>query len=605
MIELNCEFRRVNPSSVITSLKCYKNDQLILWWFGGFLKNKKDNSQPLVKVAFRKMVTEKTCSNTVHYRYISISALTFLRIGSICYKNRVIKQAIFQKRTFDLKFNENFFRTTSFRNPATGTPFPLSIHSLDYRNNDRNQLLEFDLPNKNKLIIPCLEYFLRCYGQSSELKRILVTYPWDFSGGAKERLFAPLEEPHNYNETIWKIKLRKNFFEGDTVFLAHLKYDLYTKIVSKKIYSNINVDFKNKIMPFPIFQPWFRGNAKLEVEGIHCKEKNIFLGLKIINFSEPSGVIIDRTREKWENSSSNPISSENNLSWKKSKINNSQNEILDLTDADAPDINCSDIELESEKVGIIGKRRPVRIRYARKFRNSSGGFPKNDDQTNTISAGDPNGTGKGIGHALIYSPISVDSNGAVMDMWNAIQHLKNTYPEIILNVESYNSAHGFNSNVKPNFITLNKFSNDEIANDKNITTSHKNWVYFDPRTKASTRHLLITRINICGNYVYLIEIERRNKKIKNEDNEKEESLQGIIFMLKEHNDFDIWLNTFRSKVRKVMGKLRKIKGDILYEEAYTFNHTNPIKEKDIVPCWTTLARILNKFDVIKNLCIFK
>ena len=116
-------------------------------------------------------------SEEVVPRRVPLVALGQIRIGSIWKDDRCQAEASFEPGQFSVNFSANNWRFTSLneaRQRRQAPPFPTNTHKLQYEN-DRNWLIEFDLPNGGKLLIPCMEFFARCYGRSGELEHVLAT----------------------------------------------------------------------------------------------------------------------------------------------------------------------------------------------------------------------------------------------------------------------------------------------------------------------------------------------------------------------------------------------------------------------------------------------
>ena len=231
-IPFNHHFTKINSSTRLDSTLLNNGKEWITWWYVGIVKNKRAETQPHVLVAFREVLADGL-SEEVFHQNIQITLLGQVRVGSVWKDGFCIKQAEFAHEMFDVDFTHRAWQTNSFKSASDNkksAPFSQSIYPLEYQNNDKTWLLEFPLPTGGKLVIPCLEYFARCYGCSGELKRVLVTYPWEDkvninADTALKRLYAPLDEGEIDDGSVWKVKLKQRLYNGDVVFLAHAKYD--------------------------------------------------------------------------------------------------------------------------------------------------------------------------------------------------------------------------------------------------------------------------------------------------------------------------------------------------------------------------------------------
>lgn len=567
-VTLNCGFERINSTLRIVSLNCGE-DSLLAWWYCGLEKNQRDNSHPWVWVAFRIQIADNKFSDRTIIRKIPISSLRDVPIGSLCKGNRVIAYAKFETREFGLAHKTDQWRFTSFYDAARNNrelPYPQEIHPLAYER-DRNYLIQFKTVYGEKLLTPCLEYFARCYGDSGELRRILTTYPWEGPGGCMDRFFAPLDVPEE--PTVWKVKFRKKMHNGDAVFLAHAKYDPYTRKVAKQIYSEIDVEYSKilnsfnsdkKVHMFPRIGPWYEGYARLLVGGIPFDNGNSFLGLRIYKISEPTGVDIERSRENRNNAlqPAGPDSPGNAWAGAPAKQKNHLPEIIDLTADEAPDQGASTMEISTFPVGFLGTRRIVRDFKDDQAKNSAGP-PGPIMDNNVFSAGEPQGSGKDIGYAAFKDETIIESDGVLLDVWNALFHIANTYSDVIKSVEWYIPSKGFIEGNAPQLVAFEPFEKNEIDRGE-ISSGVLRWPFLNFDT-LERRGLLVARLNIYEKFVYFIEIQRRLISHK-EDNGKvtydEENYCGLVFMLDDDNEFEEWLQFFKSNIRRKKGVVKKL-----------------------------------------------
>lgn len=602
-VKLDCVFKHTNSTTKIDTLKC-GNSTLLAWWYCGVNKNKHDQSQPLALVAFRKQINGNIFSDEIVFRSIPIVLLGQIRIGSLCRDDRVIALASFETKEFKLLHERGEWWFTSFHKAAENNrqpPYPQNIYPLKYEL-DKNWLIEFKLSNSGTLLVPSLEYFTRCYGQSGELRRILTTYQWDGQEGCLDRFFAPIDEPES--DTVWKIKLRKRLYNGDTVFLAHVKYDNYTRKVAKGIYSDLDVQYTGESYTpaFPRIGPWFTGKAQLLVGGIPFNNGKSFLALQIHGVSEPLGTDIEKNRDNRNNalSPAGPEAEGNAWAGAPVKIPNHRPEIINLTSDDSPDTKSDTLDLNDPKLVILGKRRVIRNHRDKQAEDSSGSSGKSKDN-DTFSVGETHGDGKNIGRANVSTETIMESEGALRDIWNAIIHLKKNYPDIVKSVEWYTLSHGYIENEEPELVALEAFGKNETFDNETIPTSIMKWPFMDPKTLTEPRGLLVTRINVAGKYIHIIEIQRRPLKYKDKKSgvilEGEERFCGLVFILNNENEFNSWFRFVRSNVRKVTGVVQKL---VAYcpGKADFFKHSTA--SSDDVPCWSALKNALNKMDIHLN-----
>ena len=79
-------------------------------------------------------------------------------------------QVIYDTEDLSVDFTQGTWAFTSFHEAAwewNRPPYPQNIYPLQYQR-DKTWLLKFPLKTGGRLIVPCLEFFARCYGRSGE-----------------------------------------------------------------------------------------------------------------------------------------------------------------------------------------------------------------------------------------------------------------------------------------------------------------------------------------------------------------------------------------------------------------------------------------------------
>lgn len=452
---------------------------------------------------------------------------------------------------------------------------------------DRNFLLEFAMPKRKTLLIPCMEFFVRCYGRSMEVQRILATYPW---AEAERRLYRPPDQPPEPEE--WPIKLAPGMHNDDAVFLAHVRYDPHARNAARSIYAQIEAAYQSSgRWVFLRVEPWFRGRAKLAVAGLPVNGGRTFLGLRILGCSQPRGPTILRDREDrglagepetTDGRSENP----SGPALRSSRPPGS----LDLTDADDPDRSSAVVEIEEEEFQLLGEPRGVvdvwqardsaSIRVRRGLAN----------EASLLSTGDPHGSGKGVGKADLHSlTVVMDSGGVLRDMWNAALRLREVHPDAVSAVEWFTFADGFRTDPEPKLISIEPFDQENRA----IDAETRAWVYCSPKARIP-RGVLVIRIVVSGRCVYLVEIQRRTIRRRGEDGEpveKEEPLKGLVFVLDDERNLEEWVRLFLNQVRHVKGVVERLTGHCP-GVAHVFKHSTAASEQ--VPCEAAIRNALKK-----------
>lgn len=569
----------------------------IAWWFCGLCKPQAQGMQPKVLVEFRRLlaggVIDTTSGGTIFSR-VPLSELGQVRVGTIWQERQCVRELALEEKLFDLDFTSGSWRLTSpFDETQAGEPmpFPSQLHPLKYGASDRNRLLEFPLSTGGRLTIPCLEFLARCYGRSSSLRRDLATYPWDGQGETCiERLYAPLEELEEPDKT-WKVRPRGGLVKGDTLFLAHAKYDSYTQVVVRRIYAELETAFSNRPTSpaFVNIRPWFEGPARLLVAGRSFEGG--FLGLRILGCSEPTGVLVERLRDVLDPDETLPESVKLSDEWRGigGRRLVKAPEIVNLVDED-PDRNVGSIEVQDPDFVILGERRAVRM-IRRGGESKRKALASDETDVEGYSGGQRHGSGKGVGPYTSNTPAVMESHGAMRDMWNAMQHLRRKYPEAIRSVSWFTFQTGFQYDRNVSTIALSPFKVGETA-EPDI----RHWLYLDRRA-GIPRGVLVARMNVRGRRVDFFEIQRRPRSKKGKDQKVtsgEENFQGLACFLRSQEDHGEWVRSFLARVRRVKGVVKRLV-PLCPGKAVAFVHKAARDEE--VPCEAAIKRVLRDFEI--------
>lgn len=570
---------------------------LVAWLYCGIYKNIKSDSQPNVLVAFRELIDSNELSDHLIFYRVPLTSLGHVRIGSIWNGGVSNVEIKYKTERFSVDFNKIGWRLNNFlksNEDGITKPYPMDIYPLQY-DNDKNWFVEFLLPTGGKLVIPCLEFFYRCYGRSAELKRILTTYPWQgIVGCAEERIFAPLEEPEEPSSK-WKVKLKKRLVNGDVVFLAHVKYDKYSRNTAKTIYSQIESehDPAGKKPSFIKVAPWFKGPADLKVRGIPFDNGRSFLALQVVGCSDPTGIPIHRDREntnKVEQSAEN-VGQGHAWDGMPEKVMIKFPEIIDLTGDVEPSNDYGAVELEEPDFEILNEPRIVKDVTRDKAKDSSG--KKHDKSADSFSSGETHGTDKGVGYASSHARPVLESNGVLRDMWEAILFLAESRPGLVRKVEWFTFEDGYSHDKEPKLVTIEHFDDT----DDGITTDIRNWPYLDSVSKSGVRGVLVVRIHVEGMRLYILEVQRRVRLSIDSDGQekqKEESFKGFICTLNDQSEFESWLRSYLSNIRIVKGVSQKLIGSCPGRAA-VFKHS--VASSDKVACEASVLNALSKMGV--------
>lgn len=581
--------RVANKEVKIADLLNFTKDQdYFVAWYGGLKKNPVAASVPNVTVFLRKLENSKPAG----WREIKL-ALTHLgplRLGSIWRNGERHSQIHYESKDFVVDFTEGeweFISPLREMDLGKGSPIDRQTYELKYQQ-DRNWLIKFQLSSGQKLLIPCLEFFMRCYGESLEVNRVLAAYPWP---EAENRLYdTSYQEPKDGN---WHVKLRHRMRKGDVVLLAHLKYDPKARNKAKSIYSQIATEIMEKSIAFPKIGPWFQGKAIIRVEGLWIDRSNTFLGLRVTGCSDPAGDTIVRTREEMPKTSGGfPIEGTAIRTYPTKRI--SLGEIIDVTTENEPDNPSAWITVRGDNFAVLGE--PRKVIDQRTSSDSDGEIrvpSSSEEEVSNISAGEPCGTGNNVGSSLGYEERVLESKGMLRDMWNALLSLSQD-SEAITSVGWYSPETGLASSLEPKCVSLKARPSTNDCPSK----AKANWALMEDNRPRGALIMFAETISTANvkRRIFILEIERRSRWVKKSDRlvATEEPYKGLAFVPNDDNTLADTVSWLLPKVVEVKGIVQGLVKDF-HGRACAFMHTTSENEK--ILCKHTVKRVLRSMGV--------
>lgn len=578
----------------------------MVWWYGPLQKGTKAATVPLVRVVFRKLAEDDSLATGYETADVPLTYLGLLRIGSVWQGGQRVAIAGYPEELFEsLTFSEEGWSLSSFHEAhrlRQDSPFPLAEYPLLY-GRDQAPLLNFRLSNGKKLLVPCLEFFTRCYGRSAEVRRVLTIYPWRIG---RKKLIVPIEE-HDRNvidQEVWPVKLTRRMHSADAVFLAHLEHSSYALNAAKSIYAQVEAAFsQNQRYLFPAVYPWFRGGAKLKAEGLWLDGNTTFLALRITGASDPQGETVVREHEIPENSQAVLEEGTGGPGESVGRVPRfiRPPEVIDLTDAAEPNHGMPQIDLDSDAMEILGEPRQVLDRTRAvdrglmRWRVASGPAPRR------FATGEPYGSGRSTGYVAIRTPTrtrpwqgTLESKGVLRDMWNAARKLQQRSRGRLISVGWFTFETGVAHGVEPRLVAFKPY-----AADAQVDASTKNWVYHDLNEQIP-RGLLVMVIWALNKHVAIVEIQRRLASAGSADGNsvEEESLGGIVI------DVSRVVRDLRPMMQRLMLQIsnhRGVTSRVVAESferlpMHAFKHVS--SQTEAFPCEVAVKNALSKVGIV-------
>lgn len=532
----------------------------IVWWPGAVLKNERTRSLPHVMVWCRRLMPDGSLGSFFGID-VGITDLGVLQVGTI-WEGKTCKQQIaFTEQEFIVDFTPGAWRLVSQHehHRLTGKQLiPEGVYPLNYGDRDRSQLLEFRTEGRQRLLIPCLEFYSRYYGRSGHVTRVLATYPWE---EAEERLYVPF----SYHATPghWPIKLASSSYNADAIFLAHVLYDPLATRAAKSIYARLDRQYaKLGGTAFLEAEPWFKGPATLIVQG-RWIDDDTFLALRIAGGSDPRGSHIDAYRENPGKADEGAPDGAPISRWKGGRELNPDNAglVVNLTADDEPGQNGNIVEVLNPTFRIVGDRRQV-VHHRLATAATLPGKPIPNEQSEQHSAGERHGSSGSTGHASIHTEENVlPSSGAVRDVWDGLQYFRRRHPEFVTALGWYSIELGEfvieDGDRAPHLMALKPYD----AEQRDLLPSATlKWVYKDA-LQAELRGVLVAFVQTIAGSACLFEIERKLVHRTAEDGTKftkEEEYCGLVLVPPADRPTGEWLAEVLEGIRRECGVMERV-----------------------------------------------
>lgn len=565
MFSLPIEFESSVRQIEHLSLKLDSEHRFITWWYGAIEANKNSANVPRVVVWFRQLNKDGTLGALVRHP-IALSMLRQFRIGSVWHNQKSVEQLQLPARNFKVHFSGDHWKnalSVASHNESTGRSLiPAHQYGLRYQHRDHSRILVLE-GRTGRALIPCLEFFARCYGHDEEINRVLSTYKWT---SVVDRLL--LDRPVESRNGAWVIKLPHFARNTDSHLLAHIRYDERTRLRVRRIQSDIDHQLFNQPLQtgtpqsaryaFPTIGPWFDGDAEIEVEGVPL-ENGDFLGLRITGYSVPSKPPIHCEIDEGRSSPSEGQGEGGRPGFNTLDIPEGQT--AQTGDIQAPDQGSGAVIVKDPSIRILGNSASIIVHRNIKEGNGGKRAPPPEDPEQT-APGERSGSGKGLGRTYFTSAAVLESDGAILDLWNGLLHLKANYKEIITSVGWYTFSDGlsYDTTVDPKMVSLQ--FDDDAKESEELSPAAQKWIRFDSKVADKIRGVLIARVIAAGKEAYLFEVQRKRWQVKENDDQqstlKEQKYCGLIVETPSQREASEWIPTVLYQIAQQQGIMSKV-----------------------------------------------
>ena len=517
---------------------------VVVWWYERIQRNPDAQTIPMVVVIFRFLDKDDRLAGVTQVS-IGVSRMGSFRIGTIWKDGKCIAETDFgDTQEFSVDFTDGAWSYLS----VTGKhnfPYFKQDHELRSLKTDSVvcDLLNFPLPNEKNLLIPCIDFLYRCYGTTSDIARILVTYEWS---DVLEKLYASFEEE---DSETWTVSPHPDVEDSDALFLATLRYNAKAELAAKNLYAQIDNALGHGIHETSLkVAPWFEGPAKVSARGRWINNGRTFLSLEVTGMSEPLHHSYNIRRDKRLNNGPERAEPAAHLT----RI------IVDIPKPQDPFPVTDKIE-PGRNAGSWGKPDPsfARLGPACPFTRTSVERRYLKKETVTIrveppslfSTGDPQGTPNGVSHIVHHAKRVTGDGGILGELWAELQYLKDVYPGFT-SLAWYSEAQGFIQGPEFRLYTLESFDAEDDVED-----GARRWLrYIDNATRL--RGLLLIQAVIDGKTIYLFELQRKKKRQGKVF--KDEQISGLAINVDDPEQAREVISKVCDQIRNAMGNFARL-----------------------------------------------
>ncbi len=472
---------------------------------------------------------------------VSFSHLRALRVGTVWQKQRHVGEVNYESLgPVEVDFTPGQWRLLSGLSEAqAGRPAPFNGRyraSAKTEDKERSWLLEFSLPDNRTLLVPCMEFLLRCYGVSEAIPRALCSMPWE---DAMKQFLTSLTPERTAEEKL-VIRLTDRAQDGDRAFLAHALHTELGRAATQEIARQCSAAGENEELIFPRVKPWFDGKLPISAKGVWVRPGKTFLALRMELRGVPKGRgIVSYKRKKEEvfrsvDEQSDDLMREGSTTFAVSP----EAKLTVHVPSDEHSYGNPQIERPEapEPCFPLGPKRDITTVFESE---QNVVIPPGSTNAPSVNLDAPGTENAPEAHRIVLA------HGTLLEMWRALQALRREHPKHLLSLQWLHATRGFLNDDIPELYALKPFAeSDEVKPDV------RNWVTRDAQSETP-RGVLVMRIEALHpktrekKTMHVLEIERRLKRRKagkKTFSEEAESYRGLTAVLAATTNFDKWLD---------------------------------------------------------------
>ncbi|MFT3812963.1 MAG: hypothetical protein QM740_06245 [Acidovorax sp.] len=534
----------------ISDLRLPRDEYYALLWYGANIKPYTRGKVPRVIIFFKQLR-----KGILQEGWTKISApvtdLGQMRIGSIWRNGLSTHQIVFETHHYSGFYTETQWEQITSVKEVGSNLIPPADYPLHYPYTDHSPLLQFRAQGKT-LLVPCLEFFTRCYAHSSETNRILMTYNQE---EISNRLML-----HESIKTVPGVKsvwVPPGVAIADARLLAQLRYDkvAWRRVCSIHAALDQQLYEKKRDLAYIPIGPWHYGPAQLKVEGVRLSTSD-FLGLRIIGHTLPEDGIHALYEQR--DQATEGENGRHQLPQREIK-EIPEGQTIAVTGAQMADRDTDMYLLKDPDIEILNT--PPKITKEAITKDRGRAESKTPSAPSDVAApGETGGTGKRTAGLRTLSDAMLTSHGSVRDLWNGLLDVQNANAGIIKSLCWYHSEHKFSRTDIQAYIEL-----PPPPLDKNDAKSKDIRTWLKKSSLPSSRGVCVIKIVTPSITGYIIEILRATKieadgNLLNSEGKLSEleNFCGLAVIPPNGIDFESWLKEALEAISRELGIMSKV-----------------------------------------------
>lgn len=527
------------------AIKHIRNGTVVVWWYERIKKNIDAESIPYVDVIFRFLDPNDEPAGVTSAQ-IGVSRLGSFRLGTIWKDGKCIAETdLGDDQIFSVDFTDSAWSFMSLHGNKQKYPFFKNDYPLRTQptGDVLSSLISFPVPEGN-LLVPCIEFLYRCYGSTSDMARILTTYPWD---QIVEMLYADTEK----DPATWLVQPSPDIPDDDALFLASVQYDPYAEKAARLVYAQLDNAHGRHLKETSLeVKPWFQGPARLRVRGRWINDHKTFLCYEITGMSQPLDRAYEIRRDKYSKHDPENGSILTDLLLKAKLELPKEQDPFAITDLQEPDQGSSRWSKPDPGFRVLEPRCSFTTSFVERSFSKRNVVPVEPNEIRVRSTGDPQGYNKGVGKITAVAKRVIGDGGILQAMWEELTRLEKENRSFS-SLAWQSERDGFVQNANFRLLSLPAFTDTDTPEDKN-----RRWlVYTGNATRR--RGMLVARMEIDHRFFYLLELQR--KKLRKKKIYEEEKISGLLLEINNASEAELEISRICNKIRFSNGNFQKLK----------------------------------------------